>query len=105
MTKGVIFLDVAVSLAAGFLLLPIWGVNLSVAVWVGFLVLLGVVDDDRVSLSNLQRQVLFASDAQGRAKAEAAAVRRTVSWQARARRPGPAWPPIAPSSNHMLPVS
>ncbi len=47
----IIFLDVAVSLSAGFLLLPIWGVNLSVAVWVGFLVLLGVVDDDSVVLS------------------------------------------------------
>jgi Cu(I)/Ag(I) efflux system membrane protein CusA/SilA len=47
----VIFLDVAVSLAAGFLLLPLWGANLSVAVWVGFLVLLGVVDDDSVVLS------------------------------------------------------
>ena len=34
---------------------------------------IGIVDDDRVGLSNLQRQVLFASDAQGRAKAEAAA--------------------------------
>jgi molybdopterin-synthase adenylyltransferase len=34
---------------------------------------LGIVDDDRVDLSNLQRQVLFSSDAQGRPKAAAAA--------------------------------
>ncbi len=47
----VIFIDVMVSLAAGFLLLPLWDTNLSVAVWVGFLVLLGVVDDDSVVLS------------------------------------------------------
>ena len=47
----VIFLDVIVSLSAGFLLLPLWDANLSVAVWVGFLVLLGVVDDDSVVLS------------------------------------------------------
>lgn len=47
----IIFMDVAVSLAAGSLLLPLWDVNLSVAVWVGFLVLLGVVDDDSVVLS------------------------------------------------------
>jgi len=47
----VIFLDVGVSMAAGFLLLPLWGANLSIAVWVGFLVLLGVVDDDSVVLS------------------------------------------------------
>ncbi len=47
----VIFIDVIVSLSAGFLLLPLWDANLSVAVWVGFLVLLGVVDDDSVVLS------------------------------------------------------
>ncbi len=47
----VIFIDVVVSLSAGFLLLPLWDANLSVAVWVGFLVLLGVVDDDSVVLS------------------------------------------------------
>ena len=33
------------------MLLPLWDTNLSVAVWVGFLVLLGVVDDDSVVLS------------------------------------------------------
>ena len=31
----VIFIDVIVSLSAGFLLLPLWDANLSVAVWVG----------------------------------------------------------------------
>jgi adenylyltransferase/sulfurtransferase len=35
--------------------------------------LLGVVDDDRVDVSNLQRQVLFSTGAIGAAKAEAAA--------------------------------
>jgi adenylyltransferase/sulfurtransferase len=34
---------------------------------------LGIVDDDKVSLSNLQRQVIFDSDDVGRAKAECAA--------------------------------
>jgi adenylyltransferase/sulfurtransferase len=34
---------------------------------------LGIVDDDKVSLSNLQRQVIFGSDDVGRAKAECAA--------------------------------
>ena len=34
---------------------------------------LGVVDDDRVDLTNLQRQVLFTSEAVGAAKADAAA--------------------------------
>ena len=39
---------------------------------------LGVVDDDKVSLSNLQRQVIHATDDLGRAKTEsaAAAIRR-----------------------------
>jgi adenylyltransferase/sulfurtransferase len=34
---------------------------------------IGVVDDDRVDLSNLQRQVLFSTGVEGRRKAEAAA--------------------------------
>ncbi|MGE3294301.1 MAG: ThiF family adenylyltransferase [Geminicoccaceae bacterium] len=33
---------------------------------------IGVVDDDRVDPSNLQRQILFSTEAEGRAKAEAA---------------------------------
>lgn len=32
-------------------MLALWGANLSIAVWVGFLVLFGVVDDDGVILS------------------------------------------------------
>ena len=34
---------------------------------------LGIVDDDRVDLSNLQRQIIFASSSEGRSKATAAA--------------------------------
>ncbi len=44
----VIFFGVLVSASGGFIMLGLWGVNLSVAVWVGFLVLFGVVDDDGV---------------------------------------------------------
>jgi Cu(I)/Ag(I) efflux system membrane protein CusA/SilA len=46
----VIFFGVLVSASGGFIMLALWGVNLSVAVWVGFLVLFGVVDDDGVVL-------------------------------------------------------
>ncbi len=44
----IIYFGVLVSAAGGFIFLGIWGANLSVAVWVGFLVLFGVVDDDGV---------------------------------------------------------
>jgi copper/silver efflux system protein len=47
----VIFFGVLVSASGGFLMLGLWGVNLSVAVWVGFLVLFGVVDDDGVVIA------------------------------------------------------
>ena len=47
----VIYFGILVSAAGGFIMLGLWGVNLSVAVWVGFLVLFGVVDDDGVVLS------------------------------------------------------
>jgi Cu(I)/Ag(I) efflux system membrane protein CusA/SilA len=44
----VIYFGILVSAAGGFIMLALWNVNLSVAVWVGFLVLFGVVDDDGV---------------------------------------------------------
>ena len=44
----VIFFGVLVSASGGFIMLALWGANLSIAVWVGFLVLFGVVDDDGV---------------------------------------------------------
>jgi len=47
----VIFFGVLVSASGGFLMLSWWDVNLSVAVWVGFLVLFGVVDDDGVVIA------------------------------------------------------
>jgi Cu(I)/Ag(I) efflux system membrane protein CusA/SilA len=53
----VIFFDVMVSTSAGFILLALWDVNLSVAVWVGFLVLFGVVDDDSVVIGTYLEQV------------------------------------------------
>jgi Cu(I)/Ag(I) efflux system membrane protein CusA/SilA len=47
----IIFFSILVASAGGFIMLAIWGVNLSIAVWVGFLVLFGVVDDDGVIIS------------------------------------------------------
>ena len=47
----IIYLGILVSASGGFIMLWLWGVNLSVAVWVGFLVLFGVVDDDGVVIS------------------------------------------------------
>lgn len=53
----IIFFGVLVSASGGFIMLYLWGVNLSVAVWVGFLVLFGVVDDDGVVISSYLEQV------------------------------------------------
>ncbi len=47
----IIYFGVLVSAAGGFIMLALWGANLSVAVWVGFLVLFGVVDDDGVVIA------------------------------------------------------
>lgn len=47
----IIYFGILTSAAGGFLMLALWGVNLSVAVWVGFLVLFGVADDDGVVIS------------------------------------------------------
>jgi Cu(I)/Ag(I) efflux system membrane protein CusA/SilA len=47
----IIYFGILVSASGGFIMLALWGVNLSIAVWVGFLVLFGVVDDDGVIIS------------------------------------------------------
>ena len=38
-------------------MLALWGVNLSIAVWVGFLVLFGVADDDGVVISTYLEKI------------------------------------------------
>jgi Cu(I)/Ag(I) efflux system membrane protein CusA/SilA len=53
----IIFLCILVSASGGFIMLGLWGVNLSVAVWVGFLVLFGVSDDDEVVLMTYLEQI------------------------------------------------
>ena len=52
-----VYFGVLVSAAGGFIFLGIFGINLSVAVWVGFLVLFGVVDDDGVVIGSYLEDV------------------------------------------------
>ncbi|MBX9790596.1 MAG: efflux RND transporter permease subunit [Pirellulales bacterium] len=44
----IVFFGIVVSAAGGFAMLVFYGANLSVAVWVGFIALFGVADDDSV---------------------------------------------------------
>ncbi|MBI4868537.1 MAG: efflux RND transporter permease subunit [Candidatus Wallbacteria bacterium] len=53
----IIYFGVLVSASGGFVMLALWGANLSVAVWVGFLVLFGVVDDDGVVIATYLEDV------------------------------------------------
>ncbi len=76
----VIFFGVLVSASGGFVLLALWDVNLSVAVWVGFLVLFGVVDDDGVVIATYLEGTFaerrFASVAEIRAATIEAGLKR-----------------------------
>ena len=53
----IIFFGILVSASGGFMMLALWDYNLSVAVWVGFLVLFGVVDDDGVMIATYLESV------------------------------------------------
>lgn len=70
---GIVFLGIAVSVTGGFLMLWLWGANLSVAVWVGMIALLGVADDDSVVMLTYLEQT-FA----GKVPASAQQVRDLV---------------------------
>jgi Cu(I)/Ag(I) efflux system membrane protein CusA/SilA len=53
----IVFFGIIASASGGFLMLYLWGVNMSVAVWVGFIALFGVVDDSSVvMLDFLEKQ-------------------------------------------------
>jgi Cu(I)/Ag(I) efflux system membrane protein CusA/SilA len=52
-----VFSGVFISAAGGFLVLPFWGFNLSVAVWVGFIALFGVAEDDGVLIATYLGQL------------------------------------------------
>ncbi len=51
------FSAIAVSACGGFLMLLGWGFNLSVAVWVGFIALFGVAEDDAVVMATYLGQL------------------------------------------------
>jgi copper/silver efflux system protein len=53
----IVFFGILVSTSGGFLMLFLWGVNLSVAVWVGFIALFGVADDDSVVILTYLEQI------------------------------------------------
>lgn len=53
----IIAFSILVAASGGFIMLALWGVNLSIAVWVGFLVLFGVVDDDGVIVSTYLERI------------------------------------------------
>jgi Cu(I)/Ag(I) efflux system membrane protein CusA/SilA len=76
----IIYFGVLVSASGGFFMLWWWGANLSIAVWVGFLVLFGVVDDDGVVMSTYLEDVFdgrsFASIEEIRAAVLEAGLKR-----------------------------
>ncbi len=53
----VVFSDVLVSACGGFIMLALWGYNISVAVWVGFIALFGVAEDDSVLVATYLTQL------------------------------------------------
>jgi copper/silver efflux system protein len=75
---GIVFLGIAVSLTGGFLMLWLWGVNLSVAVWVGIIALFGIADDDAVVMLTYQEQVFADAEKAGRAPRSVGDVRDLV---------------------------
>jgi Cu(I)/Ag(I) efflux system membrane protein CusA/SilA len=76
----IVFFGIIVSASGGFLMLYLWGVNLSVAVWVGFIALFGVVDDSSVvMLDFLEREFAkggLASIAEIRTRVAEASLKR-----------------------------
>jgi Cu(I)/Ag(I) efflux system membrane protein CusA/SilA len=58
----IIYFNILICAAGGFILLALWGANLSVAVWVGFLVLFGVIDDDGVVMATYLEDIFDATN-------------------------------------------
>lgn len=93
-----VFSGVAVAAAGGFLMVFLWGVNLSVAVWVGFIALFGVAEDDGVVMGTYLIQVF-----ERRTPASVDEVRELVV-EAGSKRIRPALMTIATTVFGLLPV-
>ena len=93
-----IFVAIMVSTSAGFIALGLWGGNLSVAVWVGFLVLFGIADDDGVVMSTYLEDSFH-----DRTFASVAEIRTTVM-QAALKRIRPSLMTIATTSIGLMPI-
>ena len=93
-----IFISILVSTSAGFIALGLWGANLSVAVWVGFLVLFGIADDDGVVMSTYLEDSFHE-----RSFTSIAEIRSTVA-QAALKRIRPSLMTIATTSIGLMPI-
>ena len=100
---GVVFLGIAVSFAGGLITLWVAGVNLSVAVWVGMIALLGVADDDAVVMLTYQEQTFAARRAAGKGPGSVREIREAVL-EAGLRRIRPALMTTATTVIGLLPV-
>lgn len=100
---GIVFLGIAVSFSGGMITLWLVGVNLSVAVWVGMIALLGIADDDAVVMLTYQEQTFAAHDAAGTAPRSIEAVRAVVV-EAGLKRIRPALMTTATTVIGLLPV-
>ncbi|MGQ0553383.1 MAG: efflux RND transporter permease subunit [Planctomycetota bacterium] len=100
---GIVFVALAVSCSGGFLMLWLWGVNLSVAVWVGMIALLGIADDDAVVMLSYQEQAFAEAGGAGRAPGTRQAVRDLVV-QAGLRRIRPCLMTTATTVIGLLPI-
>ncbi len=100
---AIVFLGITVSMTGGFLALWLAGVNLSVAVWVGMIALMGVADDDAVVMLTYQEQAFGEARTEGRAPASVEQVRDLVV-QAGLRRIRPCLMTTATTVIGLIPV-
>jgi Cu(I)/Ag(I) efflux system membrane protein CusA/SilA len=94
----IIYFEIIVGAASGFLILAWWGSNLSVAVWVGFLVLFGVAGNDGVLIAT------YAEDIFDRANFKSVRDIRDAMRQAGVKRIRPALMTICTTVFGLMPI-